>query len=114
MSGCLKGVCYKLMKTKHREKLIEFLEKSKEVSKYYDILSDTIGMEPEGKLNDNLFMFHEFTIDVLEELISGNNCGWIEWYIWENNYGEKEMEAGPTDDLRKIKNVDDLIWLLEN
>ena len=102
------------MKIEHKNKLVEFLDKSKKISEYYEILSDTIGMEPEGKLGDNLYLLHEYTVSVLEELIAGEDYGWIEWYIWENDYGEKEMEAGPKEDLRKIKNVDDLIWLMEN
>lgn len=27
--------------------------------------------------------------------------------------GRKEMEAGPKDDMRTIKTVDDLLWLIE-
>ena len=38
---------------------------------------------------------------------------WIGWFIWENRCGEKGMEAGYDDKLRKITTVKQLVSLIE-
>lgn len=39
--------------------------------------------------------------------------GWLNWFAYENDYGRKGMKAGLRGDLRPIRGVPDLLWLLE-
>lgn len=43
----------------------------------------------------------------------GDVDGWLSWFACENDYGRKGMKAGLRDDLRPIRGVPDLLWLLE-
>ena len=37
----------------------------------------------------------------------------LAWYAAENDMGAKGMEAGSGSDVRKIRTVEDLLWLIE-
>ena len=37
----------------------------------------------------------------------------VEWYVHECDYGRKGMEAGTKDNMKIIRTVDDLRWLVE-
>ena len=50
--------------------------------------------------------FNELRDVVAEKL--GDDDGWIEWFIWENDCGAKSLEANG----RAIKTVNDLLWAI--
>ena len=37
----------------------------------------------------------------------------LSWYACENDMGRKEMEAGTGTEMRPIRTVEDLLWLIE-
>ena len=43
----------------------------------------------------------------------GDADGWLSWFACENDFGRRGMEAGLRDELRPIRGVPDLLWLLE-
>lgn len=43
----------------------------------------------------------------------GDAHGWLNWFQHENNMGTKGLEAGFDGDLRAIRSVNDLLWLIE-
>ena len=43
----------------------------------------------------------------------GDDSNWLDWFIFENDCGEKAMEAGYDKNLKPIKTIDDLIELIE-
>lgn len=51
-------------------------------------------------------------IAMLGEL-SDDKGGWIEWHVWENDFGRKQMEAGFTGRLKPIKTTDQLWDLMK-
>lgn len=51
----------------------------------------------------------------LIELAMNDKSGWIDWFIYENDFGKKEMTAGYDDTVVKpIKNNDDLYDLMQS
>ena len=40
-------------------------------------------------------------------------AGWMSWFILENDYGASALEAGYGGNLKPIKTVDDLLWLMD-
>lgn len=50
---------------------------------------------------------------LISELIGDNN-EWVDWFVYENDFGKKEMEFGYKDSITcKIKSIDDFIKLME-
>lgn len=43
----------------------------------------------------------------------GDDDGWLSWFAFENHFGSTGKEAGPKGDMRPIRGVPDLLWLLE-
>lgn len=43
----------------------------------------------------------------------GDKSEWLEWFWLENEMGARGHEAGVDDDMRKIKTLDDLLWLVK-
>ena len=66
-------------------------------------------------------LFFDTISDVFEKytratsVIVCDKCGWLMWYMYENDMGEKEMEAKAASWKRKkkIKNISDLCRLIE-
>ena len=43
----------------------------------------------------------------------GDDSDWLNWYQFENGMGKKCLSAGYDDDMREIKTLEDLLWLIE-
>lgn len=45
----------------------------------------------------------------------GDKKEWLEWFMYENDFGARGFEASPGDEhpMRKIETIDDLVWLIE-
>jgi hypothetical protein len=50
-------------------------------------------------------------INLVEEKM-GSQSGWIDWFIYENNWGKKKYEAGFKDRLKPIETIIDLYNLI--
>lgn len=95
-------------------------EKFKDLmSKYIKSLENlTLSMDKLGEFcqvnEDHFDNFYSHT-GLIEEIIGlmvGDEAEWIGWYVWENDMREKGSEAGYKDNMREIKNLDDLYWLI--
>jgi hypothetical protein len=54
-------------------------------------------------------------IDILKTAMNDNNKdSWIDWYIYENDFGKKCLEAGYDNKVRKINTFEDLYNLMVN
>lgn len=49
--------------------------------------------------------------DIVAEKI-GDRHKWLEWFIWENDWGKKEYEARFEGQERPIKTFEDLLWVI--
>ena len=72
----------------------------------------TLDINPESSLLQAIWdLQHEYTIEV--GLNIPRSCGWLAWYAEENDYGAKGMEAGVIGDMRPIKTLEDLLWVIK-
>lgn len=53
------------------------------------------------------------SLTVMTAAYVGDLDNWLEWYWMENDMGRKAMAAGQKEDMRPIKTLADLRWLLE-
>lgn len=84
-------------------------ENEKELSNIYNIF----GANPDGNFQRSVFKLQDFAIKQTSKII-GDNEEWLDWFIYENDWGEKAFEAGYDDNLKEIKTIDDLVDLLDS
>jgi len=96
-----------------KETIEKFIKIYKQRELLIDKLQELFGFTDSVMLYDTLFAMEGFSIELVEEIVDDKDK-WIEWFVYENDCGEKELEAGPRDNLKKIKTVDDLLELIEN
>lgn len=85
-----------------------------EIDKQYDALKDLFGASPESPIARAMYdTFSRYT-DAISVAV-GDADDWLEWYAWENDMGQKEMEAKAAgwSKARPICSVDDLLDLIE-
>lgn len=83
----------------------------KKIDKNYDKLNDFFGISPDVGFFNDVFEMEEEYISVVQKLI-GDDSESIMWYIFDNNCGKKGKEASVNGKKKKIKNINDLIWLI--
>lgn len=96
-----------------KEAVEKFIKIHKQKKLLIDKLQELFGFTDSVMLYDTLFAMEDFSIELVEEIVDDKEK-WIEWFVYENDCGEKELEAGRQDNLKKIKTVDDLLELIEN
>jgi hypothetical protein len=79
------------MKLEHFEKILkEYRESSNMISELYDIGFDL--MEGKYKLSDSLYRLF---ISSLDAHYTDIGVDWITWFIYENDWGEKDWKTLP-------------------
>lgn len=84
----------------------KYIDTTQELREYCDILDKTMGLEIEGKLRTHLYSLEDTCKDAIKLLTDQDTLGWVEWFIWDNECGEKAFEAGYHSDLKKITDFD--------
>lgn len=93
---------------KQKHYIERYVKYVKNLREYQDELSQTLGLQPEGKLFNKMWLMGGLTLDFLLELTDQYVVDWIEWFIWENEFGERELGGGENGNLKPIKNLDNL------
>ena len=96
----------------NKQEIQNFINLSKKLNANFDKLYAIIGVDTESELFDTMFKMHDNYMAMVSDKV-GDDFDSLGWYVYENEYGEKAMEAGVKDDMRKIKTIDDLMWLME-
>jgi len=95
-----------------KEKIEEFIRLYKESGGIIDELRRIIDIAPESKLSESVYRLAEGYLEVLAESI-GDKSGWLSWFIYDNDMGKNEYQAGYDNKFRKIKSVDDLLLIMD-
>ena len=101
------------MTKKEKKRLLEqFIERAKRIDAYYEKTADALGISSSevGLFAEVFKMRDEYMAMVSEKL--GDDFDSLSWFVYENDYGSKRMEAGTKKRMRKIATVDDLLWLI--
>lgn len=78
---------------------------------HFDQLINLMGLHPEGETLTAVGVLQDALTQTTAELL-GDKSEWLIWFWVENDMGAKGMTAGPTDDMRPIKTLEDLLWLI--
>lgn len=92
--------------------LKKYIESVKNLNEIIDNLRSA-GINLDDKVIDAIYTPVHLAAKAVEELINQEGADWIEWFIWDNNFGESGFQAGCAENIRPIKSVDDL-WDLMN
>lgn len=92
--------------------LTEYIDAIKKVNSAWESFHPVIGDDPESPICRGLYILNEVCLKAVSEIL-GDECDWIDWFIWENDCGEKGYEAGFKDNLKKIKTIEDLYGLIK-
>lgn len=82
----------------------------KEVSKHFDKLHEIFPFN-EAPLEDSVFNIFDNYTKVLSKLI-GDKAEWLDWYCFENSFGEKKMKVKIGTKEKTIKNLNDLVEMI--
>jgi len=82
-----------------------------EVDMHMQALARVTGMSPDSLLWTAVSGTQERLTRATEHIV-GDTCQWMSWFWLENDMGMKGMDAGYQDDMRPIKTVEDLAWLI--
>ena len=75
-----------------------------------DSLNSHIDAIAPGAICDIGNMFLDSYVDLLSRHVEDND-NWINWFVYENEFGVDKMKAGYDGKEKPIKNIDDL-WAL--
>jgi len=73
---------------------------------------ELLDIRPEGPITTALWTTQDALTKATSDLV-GDLSEWLTWFIADNEMGAKAMEAGPVGQLRPIKTLDDLLWVIE-
>ena len=95
--------------------LAEWSETYEKLRTEYDALRKIFDLSPECKMSNAMHGMFECYTRALALLV-GDDCGWLEWYAWENDNGTSGMQAKAENwkEGRKIRNTEDLLSLIAN
>jgi len=94
----------------------EFIEKSindiKNNDEKISAVAQVVGLDVDTPLIEPFYRLKEQLIASLE-VIAGDEFDNISWFIFDNEYGARKLEAGCKKDMREIDTVEKLRWLIE-
>lgn len=77
-----------------------------------DPVVSLLQLQPESPVCDTVWRLQSALTAATADLVG--DCGeWLNWYALENDMGRKGMEAGPAGQLREIRTIGDLLWVME-
>ena len=85
----------------------------RDADKVYDNLVKMFGGYIfESPLYEAMYSGITYAMNLISEKY-GDTSEWLSWYIYENEWGKKKMEAGESGKLKPITNLKDLWELME-
>lgn len=97
------------------EKLALLAEWADEIQKAEAVIapiSEVLGLSVECPIHTAMWALQAAYTKAVGKLV-GDPAEWLSWYAHENDFGRKAYEAGVKGDMRPIKDLDDLLWVME-
>ena len=86
----------------------------------FDKVTSVMGLQPESPLNESFYSIFRTACIAVEHAALGKaptpdegGEGWIDWFVWEADCGERGQEAGYDGNMKPVRTVDDLLDLME-
>ena len=96
-----------------KEIIQKVIDSHKKREELLDKFQELFGFSDDGAFYDTIFQLEDLNLKLASQLI-GDECEWLEWYIYENKCGENGYEAGYEGNLIPIKSIDNLLELIDN
>jgi len=99
------------MNKKDRALVEKLISEYAEIEERVDELTKVFPLAFESPLIECMWSVFSGKVDIVSGIV-GDNGEWISWYIYENKSGKAGLEAGTDENMRKIKDLDDLFWVI--
>lgn len=76
-----------------------------------DPVTACLGLSAESPIHQAVWTLQDAYTNAVGKLV-GDEGRWLNWFAYENDFGRKAMEAGVKGDMRPIKDLDDLLWVM--
>jgi hypothetical protein len=76
-------------------------------------VTECLGLSVESPIHQAVWALQAAYTKAVGKLV-GDPAEWLSWYAHENDFGRKAYEAGVTGDMRPIKDLDDLLWVMQS
>lgn len=98
----------------HAEKLASLQEWQKHMEASDGLIrpiSDALGLSVESPVHLAVWGLQAAYTQAISKML-GDKAEWCDWYANENDFGRKAYDAGEKDDMRPIKSLDALLWVI--
>lgn len=92
--------------------LTKWVAQYKALDAAWDKIYRVTGADCESELGRATFEIFDTYTDTLADLIGAHRED-LHWFLYDNECGAKQIKAGAVGKMRKIKNIKDLIKLIE-
>ena len=94
--------------------LVEHVKRENEfMRKFHELFGDYPGLNSDTCLYRFVNDLLDYQVEIVATLIGDNKAG-LEWFLYENECGDKGHEAGIDEgETRQIKTVEDYLWLVD-
>ena len=90
--------------------------------KAFEAVTSTIGLQVESPLNEAFYSVFHTAFIAIEHAFTGEAPikdevgyeGWLEWFIYENDCGDRGHDAGYDGNHKPVKTIDDILDLMED
>jgi hypothetical protein len=96
-------------------RLEQWKQQHDDLNAVFSAMKPSLGCLANSPLFDSVCNMSGAYTKVLAELLGAHGWpdDWLTWYAYENDMGAKGYDAGYDGKLKKIKNLHDLYWLIE-
>jgi hypothetical protein len=92
----------------------ELRETIEQLDEARDDLDRVVGGNPEGQIYQAIARAVDLAIDCVAVAVGDTKeDGWLDWFVYDNSWGEKGYEAGLIGDLRPVRTIADIVDLIE-
>jgi hypothetical protein len=100
-----------MTKTEKLALLREWSVKMETADILIDPVTNCLGLSVESPIHQAVWTLQDAYTKAVAKLV-GDPAEWLSWYAHENDFGRKAYEAGVKGDMRPIKDLDDLLWVM--
>ena len=74
---------------------------------------EPLRLSPESPLYAAIWALQGALTAAVAHIVGDHQYNWLSWYAAENEMGHIGLEAGPVNDAKPIRTIEDLAWLIE-
>lgn len=95
--------------------ILKVLDLKKDLDMNWNIFSMQCGATVDSPFGEAIWKQFDCLVEFAEKAI-GDEHGWLNWFIWDNECGEKGLGAHLSSGKKKknVRTVNDLVFLIEN